>query len=45
MSLGTMIQNMAADAKAAARTLRAVGSPQKDHALALMAEALIKRQD
>jgi glutamate-5-semialdehyde dehydrogenase len=40
-----MIKNMAVDAKAASRTLRGIGSPSKDHALALMAESLITRQD
>ena len=45
MSVGTLIKKMAVDAKAASRTLRQIGSPRKDHALALMAENLIKGQD
>ena len=45
MSVGTLIKKMAVDAKAASRTLRQIDSPRKDHALALMAENLIKGQD
>jgi glutamate-5-semialdehyde dehydrogenase len=45
MSIQTMIEEMAVDAKAASRALRGIGSGPKDHALALMAENLIRKQD
>ncbi|MEJ2723343.1 MAG: glutamate-5-semialdehyde dehydrogenase [Deltaproteobacteria bacterium] len=45
MSIQTMIKEMAVDAKAASRALRGIGSGPKDHALALMAENLIRKQD
>jgi glutamate-5-semialdehyde dehydrogenase len=44
MSLANMIEDMAKDAKAAARELRRLERAQKDAALELMAERLVKRQ-
>ena len=40
-----MIENMAVEAKRASRILRKIGRKEKDEALKLMAEGLIKRQD
>jgi len=44
MSISSMIKEMAKDAKIASRQLRKLERPQKDAALELMAERLIKRQ-
>jgi glutamate-5-semialdehyde dehydrogenase len=45
MSLLSMIEGMAMDARHAAKELRRIGRPQKDQALEVMARKLVQRQE